>query len=191
MSSNDRDDYNPAQHARLLAVARQSVEHGLIFHRELEIAAEETDPELLEKRASFVTLLRNHELRGCIGTLESYQPLIQDVAHNAYAAAFSDPRFPPVERSELDNLTIHISILTPPQPMAVVSEQDLLTQLVPNEDGLILQDGRRRSTFLPSVWESLPTPREFVGHLKLKAGLPSNHWSDTIRFQRYRTIVIE
>ncbi len=191
MSSNDLNDYSTEQRTRLLAVARQSIEHGLKFHRELEVASGETDPILLEKRASFVTLLQNHTLRGCIGTLEAYQPLIQDVAHNAYAAAFSDPRFLPVDGSEIDALSIHISILTPPQPMQVASEQDLLCQLVPKEDGLILQDGMHRGTFLPSVWESLPTPHEFVRHLKLKAGLPLEYWSNTIRCQRYRTIVVE
>lgn len=191
MSSHDRNDYSSEQYERLLAVARRSIEHGLKFHRELDAASGETDPQLLEKRASFVTILQNHDLRGCIGTLEAYQSLVQDVAHNAYAAAFSDPRFQPVDGTEIGSLSLHISILTPPQPLQVASERDLLDQLVPKEDGLILQDGMHRGTFLPSVWESLPTPQEFVGHLKLKAGLPRHHWSNTIRFQRYRTIVIE
>jgi len=114
---------------------------------------------------------------------------VQDVAHNAYAAAFSDPRFPPLAalELELEGLDLHISILSPPEPMQFVSEGDLLNQLRPGEDGLILRAGVRRGTFLPSVWESLPQPQAFLQHLKMKAGLAPDFWSDEVRVERYTT----
>ncbi len=126
-------------------------------------------------------------MRGCIGTLEAFRPLAEDIAHNAYAAAFQDPRFPPVDASEVDGLDIHLSLLTPAEPMSFQSEQDLLVQLRPGVDGLILAEGGRRGTFLPSVWEQLPEPAQFLEHLKLKAGLPKTYWSDSIRVFRYET----
>jgi AmmeMemoRadiSam system protein A len=144
-------------------------------------------PALQASRAAFVTLHQHGQLRGCIGHLEAVQPLVQDVAENAFAAAFRDPRFPPVGASELDALHIEISVLTPPQPMQFSSEADLLAQIEPGRDGLILVEGRARGTFLPSVWASLPQPEAFLRHLKLKAGLPQGHWSPEIRISRYRT----
>ena len=113
------------------------------------------------------------------------QPLIEDVAENAWAAAFRDPRFAPLSQAEFPRLEIHISILSPPQAMSYSSQQDLLTQIRPGIDGLILEEGYRRGTFLPSVWESLPEAADFLSHLKLKAGLPANYWSDKIKVSRY------
>jgi AmmeMemoRadiSam system protein A len=110
-----------------------------------------------------------------------------DVAENAYAAAFRDPRFAPLTRPELDALDLSISILTPAESMTFESQEDLLGQLRPGIDGLILQDGDRRGTFLPSVWESLPEAGRFLAHLKLKAGLPEDHWSDSVQVWRYET----
>jgi len=130
-------------------------------------------------------------LRGCIGRLEAARPLAEDIAENAYAAAFQDPRFQPLQQSELEGLEIHLSLLTPSEPMAFTSEQDLLGQLRPGEDGVILAEGSRRGTFLPSVWEQLTTPRQFLEHLKLKAGLPASYWSNSIKAWRYQTEVIE
>jgi AmmeMemoRadiSam system protein A len=108
------------------------------------------------------------------------------VTENAYAAAFRDPRFLPVAPDEFADLEIHLSLLTPPEPVEAASEADLLQQLRPGEDGLILQEGSRRATFLPAVWESLPEPQSFVRHLKRKAGLPAEYWSDTLTVFRYR-----
>jgi AmmeMemoRadiSam system protein A len=113
--------------------------------------------------------------------------LIVDVAENAFSAAFRDPRFTPVGPNELDDLTVHISVLSKPEPITFANEDELLQQLRPGIDGLILRDGRNRGTFLPSVWESLPQPGEFLTHLKTKAGLPPNHWSDAIEVERYTT----
>ncbi len=137
--------------------------------------------------ACFVTLMKNGALRGCIGTLEACRPLLQDLQHNACAAALRDPRFPPVEADELELLEIHVSLLSEPEPMQFDSEQDLLAQLQPGRDGLILRDGPRQGTFLPSVWESLPEREQFWTELKHKAGLPSDHWSDSLQVERYHT----
>lgn len=145
-------------------------------------------PEALrEPRASFVTLKRAGELRGCIGSLEAWRPMVTDVAENACAAAFRDPRFPPLSELELEGLGIGVSLLTLPEPMSFDSEEDLIARLEPGRDGLILSEGGRRGTFLPAVWESLPEPRAFLAHLKLKAGLAPDYWSENIEIQRYRT----
>lgn len=179
-----------AHQQRLLALAKNSIEHGLLTGKPLKINLADFPPELTRRRATFVTLEKHHELRGCIGMLEAVRPLAEDIAENAFSAAFRDPRFPPLQAEELDGLDIHLSILTPAEPMAFTSEEDLLAQLQPGIDGLILEEGRRRGTFLPSVWESLPEPGQFLRHLKQKAGLPAGYWSDTVRVYRYYAEVV-
>lgn len=171
----------------LLAVAEASIRHGLAADRPLAPATADYPEVLRSIRATFVTLHRHNALRGCIGTLEARHPLVEDVARNAYAAAFEDPRFPPLAMQELEGLEIHISVLSPSEPVAVASEEELLAQLRPGVDGLILEDRGYRGTFLPSVWESLPRPGDFLRHLKAKAGLSPAHWSDTLRVRRYTT----
>ena len=143
--------------------------------------------ELVKPRSTFVTLEKLGQLRGCIGSLEAHRPLAQDVIHNSYAAAFSDPRFPPVKSDELQQIDIHISILNPAKKIDCQTEQELLDQLRPKIDGLILEEGSHRATFLPSVWQSLPQSEQFVRQLKLKAGLAENYWSDRIHCYRYTT----
>lgn len=170
--------------AELLNVARASI-HERLRHGVLTIRHEEFAEPLRELRATFVTLHVDRELRGCIGTLEATRALVADVAHNAGAAAFDDPRFPALAWSEYERLTIHISILSPPEPMHFSSEQELVRQIRPNVDGLILETDTRRGTFLPAVWESLPDARDFLRHLKRKAGLPPDYWSDDLRVKRY------
>ncbi len=171
----------------MLALARDSIRHGLATGRPLEVDVTAFDPELRKPGASFVTLDAHGRLRGCIGSLEAYRPLVVDVADNAFNAAFRDPRFPPVREDEFEDLRIHVSVLSPPEPLQFRDEADLLAQLRPGVDGLILEDRGRRGTFLPSVWEPLPDRREFLAHLKLKAGLPPDHWSPTLRVWRYTT----
>jgi AmmeMemoRadiSam system protein A len=178
---------NETQQRALLDIARRSIEFGLQSGRALPVDAADFDKVLRSDAASFVTIHERGELRGCIGALKAYQPLVADVAEHAYAAAFTDPRFPPVAEAELARLEISISVLGEPEPMHFTSEADLLHQLRPGQDGLILEDGRHRGTFLPSVWESLPEPRDFWRHLKLKASLPADHWSDTLKVSRYTT----
>jgi len=175
----------------ILQTARDAIGYGLEHQREQEIDHQHIPPALLENRACFVTLEIQHQLRGCIGSLEAWRPLIDDINHNAYAAAFSDPRFPAVNAIELDHLSVHVSILNPATPMHFTSEEDAILQIRPGIDGLILNEAGRRGTFLPSVWESLPEPAEFLRHLKMKAGLPENYWSKELELFRYTTEMIE
>lgn len=180
-------ELDPDQRRTLLELARRSIACGLEQGRPLDVNPAKHDAALQVRRAAFVTLHKGGQLRGCIGHLEAMQPLVRDVVENAFAAAFRDRRFPPVNRAELDALHIEISVLSPSAPMAFTSEADLLSQIEPGRDGLILEDGYARGTFLPSVWESLPDPADFLQHLKRKAGLPPDHWSDSLRISRYRT----
>lgn len=183
--------YDAAERAALIGVARAAIEHGLQGGRQPVVDVARHPPRLAEPGASFVTLERDGALRGCIGTLEACRPLVADVAHNAWAAAFADPRFPPLDAAEYGGIRVHISVLTPPVPLPVTGEAELLAALRPGIDGLVLEEiGGRRATFLPAVWAQLPQPREFLAHLKLKAGLPREYWSDTLRFRRYETEVI-
>jgi AmmeMemoRadiSam system protein A len=175
------------QHKQLIDIAWQSLRHGLTHGAPLPVDTTALDETLSAPGASFVTLHRHGQLRGCIGSLEPHQPLATDVAQNAFSAAFRDPRFPPLTRHELDGLTLDISVLGTPEAITFSSEQDLLRQLRPGTDGLILEERGRRGTFLPSVWESLQQPAEFLRHLKLKAGLPADYWSDDIQVWRYTT----
>ncbi|MCX7148260.1 MAG: AmmeMemoRadiSam system protein A [Rhodocyclales bacterium] len=147
--------------------------------------AEAAHPALALPGATFVTLTQDGALRGCIGSLQAHRPLDQDVRANAVAAAFSDPRFPPLTLEEFSRTRVEVSLLTAPQPMTFSSEADALRQLRPNVDGIILIAGQRRSTFLPQVWEQLPDPRQFMAHLKQKAGLPADWWSAEVQLQRY------
>ncbi|HBT41735.1 MAG TPA: AmmeMemoRadiSam system protein A, partial [Rhodospirillaceae bacterium] len=116
---------------------------------------------------------------------EAHRPLLTDVAVNAYAAAFRDPRFPNLEASELPEVTLSISVLSPQAPMTIRDEADLLAQLRPGIDGLVIADGGKRALFLPSVWEQLPDKRAFLMHLKRKAGMAGNHWSSTFTARRF------
>jgi AmmeMemoRadiSam system protein B/AmmeMemoRadiSam system protein A len=140
--------------------------------------------------AVFVTLHRNGQLRGCVGSVIAQRPLIADVADNAFKAAFKDPRFPPLRPDELDGLDLSIALLTQPAPMRFVDEPDLLAQLRPTIDGLIIEDGSHRALFLPAMWRHLPDPRQFLHHLKQKAGLDAEHWSPAFRASRFRTAEI-
>ena len=141
--------------------------------------------ELHDKGATFVTLTQRGQLRGCIGSLEAWRPLRDDVEDNARNAAFRDPRFAPLESDELPLTRVEVSLLTPAEPMTFSSEADALAQLRPNVDGVIFTAGHHRSTFLPQVWEQLPDPVVFMAHLKQKSGLPAAYWGPDVRLQRY------
>lgn len=182
-----RPEFTEDERETLLLVAYKSIHSGLDTRRSAVIDVAAFPPRLSAKRASFVTLHTEGNLRGCIGTLEPRRSLVEDVSYNAYAAAFQDIRFPPLQADELSALSLQVSILSVPAPLDIDSEVALLARLKPGVDGLILQEGALRSTFLPSVWESLPEPERFLSHLKLKAGLAAHHWSGTIRFWRYTT----
>lgn len=174
----------------VLNLAQTSIKVGLANRAAPKVDVQAFPAELREPRATFVTLELDGHLRGCIGSLSAGRPLAEDVVENAFAAAFRDPRFPPVTEAERERLAIHVSLLTPAEPMNFGSEEDLLGQIVPGVDGLILEDAGRRGTFLPAVWESLPEPWQFLMHLKRKAGLSEHHWSDTVKVWRYRTEVV-
>ncbi|MEN8129982.1 MAG: AmmeMemoRadiSam system protein A [Pseudomonadota bacterium] len=178
-------------HPLLLELAHQAIAYGLQRGKQMVIHVEDYPPPLRQQRATFVTLKITGDLKGCIGTLEAYRSLIEDVAGNAHAAAFSDPRFNPVTRAQRDSLQVSISVLGPSEEMTFADENDLLEQLRPGTDGLILKQAKRRGTFLPAVWEFLPDRGQFLEHLKLKAGLPSGYWSDDIRVFRYTTQTID
>lgn len=183
-------DLSQQDKEQLMAIARHSISYGLSHDTAPAIDISQYSADLQSHGASFVTLNINHQLRGCIGTLKAYQPLARDVAEHAFAAAFKDPRFSPLTDIENNQLEIHISVLMPAETMHCQSEADLLQQLQPGIDGLILKAGHHQATFLPSVWESLADSKQFVQHLKLKAGLDKNYWSDDIQLQRYRTLSI-
>ncbi|MFN0198904.1 MAG: AmmeMemoRadiSam system protein A [Planctomycetaceae bacterium] len=172
----------------LLDVAELSLVHFLKTKREIGIDPLVFPPPLQQHRATFVTLRRGEHLRGCMGTLIPRMPLVQDVAHNAYASACHDPRFSPLTADEFPGLHIQISLLTLPEPIEFNSEDELLARIHPGIDGLILTHGHRRGTLLPSVWNMCPDKREFMEHLKQKAGLPKDFWDDDIRIERYRSI---
>lgn len=142
-------------------------------------------PALAKPGATFVTLTQRGNLRGCIGSLEAWRPLDEDVRANAQAAAFRDPRFSPLSAAELERTRVEVSLLTPAVPMAFSDEADAIRQVRPGIDGMILECQGRRGTFLPQVWESLPEPNQFFSHLKQKAGFASDFWSSDVKLYRY------
>ncbi len=170
----------------LLDVARVSIHRGFVDRRPLGVHPADFADALRAERAAFVTLRIEGKLRGCIGSLEATRTLVEDVAINAFNAAFHDPRFEPLSRPEFDRVTVSLSILQPPEPMTVADEADLLTQLRPGVDGLTLHTDGRRATFLPAVWQTLPEPRAFLTQLKAKAGLGPEDWPADLRVERYR-----
>ena len=172
--------------ALLLDTARSSIEYGLSHGRALPVTPAEHPP-LDAAGASFVTLHRNGELRGCIGSREAYRPLLLDVAENAFAAAFRDPRFAPLKPAEFESLSVDISVLSQPETLACESRRELLDRMRPGIDGLILTFGARRGTFLPSVWQQIPEAGGFLRALKQKAGLSRDFWSPDLRLERYTT----
>jgi len=165
----------------LLRIAREAIGERVGFGVRLPAPAHT----LREFGATFVTLFHSGDLRGCIGTVSAWRPLGEDVRANAVAAAFMDPRFSPLTRDEYPGLAVEVSLLDAPRPMLFVDEADALTQLRPGVDGVVLEAGRHRSTFLPQVWDQLPDPRSFLGALKRKAGLPERYWGTEIRLSRY------
>lgn len=171
--------------ATLLHVAAASIEHGLRFGRALPVTATEYAAELREQRACFVTLYLDDRLRGCVGSADAYRPLVEDVAGNGFAAAFRDDRFPRLDEAERAGLQLSVSVLSPAWPLRFVDEPDLLRQLRPGADGVILEAGGRRAVFLPQVWEHLREPHEFIGQLKVKAGLARDYWSDGLQARRF------
>lgn len=167
--------------AVLLALARGAIGETLGE----AVPAVETAGWLADPGATFVTLTRRGELRGCIGSLIAERALRDDVESNARAAAFRDPRFAPLTRGEYADIRVEISLLSPMEPITGIDERQLIETLRPGIDGVLLEYGARRGTFLPQVWEQLPEPHRFLAHLKQKAGLPADFWDDNLAISRY------
>jgi AmmeMemoRadiSam system protein A len=189
--SMPEDLETPERGRILLAIARQSIAEALKPDASTPPPPSEREPWLAEPGATFITLKRDGELRGCIGSLEAHRPLGQDVWENARAAAFRDPRFPPLRREELPRIAVEVSVLGPAKPLPVRSEAEALARLRPGRDGVVLEysggGGQREAsaTFLPQVWEQIPEPASFLAQLKRKAGLPPGFWSPEIRLSTY------
>jgi len=165
----------------LVAIAREAIGARL----GLAVPLERDDEWLARQAATFVTLRRDGELRGCIGSIDPHRPLGEDVAANACAAAFSDPRFEPLAAPEFAVVAVEVSVLSPRLPLPVASEAEAIRVLRPGLDGICLEYGERRATFLPQVWESLPDPAQFLMALRHKARLPERFWDPAIRLTRY------
>jgi hypothetical protein len=179
-------EYSPAVRAELLGIARAAISGGLASGQ-LPAPPARYSPVCAAHRATFVTLTRDDRLRGCIGALEAVRPLAHDVARAAWLAAFDDPRFPALTVAEIRATMIEISVLSPLERVDAASEHELLQVLVPGVDGLVIAAGSRRATFLPKVWEALPSPSGFLQELRRKAGLPAGYWSAELIVHRYRT----
>lgn len=171
--------------AMLTDLAKRSIEHGSIYNKFLMDDWSTYPRELQSRGASFVTLKIDSRLRGCIGSLEAVNGLAEDVSRNAFSAAFRDPRFSPVTEDEVNHLFIHISVLSPSEALPFTSEKDLFQKIRPGVDGLILEYERHRATFLPSVWDSISGPEDFIRQLKRKAGLTIDFPVEKITISRY------
>lgn len=166
----------------LLALAREAIEAE---PPALPPVREWREDWLRETAASFVTLRDGGELRGCIGTVDAHRVLGDDVTHNAHAAAYRDPRFPPVARIERERLEVEVSVLSARDPIVAPSESALVAVLRPGVDGIVLEYEGYRATFLPQVWESLPDPVDFLAELRRKARLPARFWHPRLKVSRY------
>jgi AmmeMemoRadiSam system protein A len=175
-----------SQRRRLLELGYESIAHGLESGR-LAPWPSPGDPGLAIRRATFITLRRGGELRGCCGTVDVRTTVAEDVWHNAWASAFADPRFLPLMPHEYAGLDLQISVVSPLEPLAAGSEDALIETLRPQVDGLVLEAGAKRVTFLPAVWEQVPEPRQFVKQLKRKAGWSLHDWPVGLRAYRYTT----
>jgi len=160
----------------LLKIAREAIESVVRGQQPPVLDKSKLSPKLSEPGVTFITLTRKGELRGCIGALEPYQPLVEDVREHAIAAALNDFRFPPVSPGELNDIKIEISRLTLPEELHYQTPQELLERLRPGIDGVILREGIHRATFLPQVWEKIPDKATFLSHLCMKMGAPPDIW---------------
>lgn len=153
----------------LVRMAREAILYGLHSHQRQQVNTAAYAPAFQTKVASFVTLTIKGNLRGCVGSTENYRPLIEDVAYNAYSAAFEDSRFHPLSPDEYPALEVQTSILSSKETILFTCEEDLIRQLRPSIDGLLIKKNERHATFLPSVWASFPDPQQFLDQLKCKA----------------------
>jgi uncharacterized protein len=160
----------------LLRLAREAMERGVKGEEVPALDQSSLPPSLREDGSSFITLIAQGQLRGCIGSLDPYQSLAEDVREHAVAAALNDPRFPAVREDELNGIRVEVSRLTCPIPLEYKDANDLLSKLHPYVDGVILRDAFHRVTFLPQVWEKIPDPAEFLNNLCYKMGVKHDLW---------------
>jgi len=181
-AQHERDDARQRVNGEMLvSIARSSIAASFGIPSAIpEIAAF-----LHRPGATFVTLKMQKRLRGCIGSLQAHRSLVEDVKANARAAAFHDPRFAPIVLDDLPAMKVEVSVLSALAPLAFRNQDDALAQLRPGEDGVVLEFGHHRGTFLPQVWENLPSPAAFLSELKRKAGLSPDFWDDNVRLSRY------
>ena len=178
---------SPAHREAALRIAAEALLGRVRRGRAPTVSHADLSTPLHSMAATFVTLAREGQLRGCIGSLTAHRSLAEDVAANAIKAGFEDPRFPPLTAEDLRGAEIELAILSRPAPIAFRDEAELVAQLRPGRDGLILREGARHATFLPKVWDALPEPADFLAALKDKAGLPRDHWSGEVKAWRYAT----
>jgi AmmeMemoRadiSam system protein A len=171
-----KDKLTLEEQKTLLRAAREAMECAVRGEKLPQLDPSALSPNLREQGASFITLTIDGQLRGCIGVLEAYQPLVDDVREHAVAAALEDPRFPRVRKDELSRIQLEVSRLTRPVPLDYKDAEDLLSKLRPHVDGVILKDGFRRATFLPQVWEKIPDRSEFLENLCYKMGASPTQW---------------
>lgn len=171
-----KEPLNKTEQEILIRIAREAIEKAVRGDSPQKLDIDALPTSLQEHGASFVTLTINGRLRGCIGTLEAHQPLANDVQEHAIAAALHDFRFPPVRPEELSRIAIEVSVLSPNRPFQYEGSKELVEKLQPQIDGVILQDGFRKATFLPQVWDQLPDPAEFLTHLCVKMGAAGDLW---------------
>lgn len=169
---------NDQQGHILVRLARQTIETHLGVPSARPVSEDQLNqPALREERGVFVTLHQRGELRGCIGSLVAAESIVDGIRHNAVNAAFHDFRFNPLTVEELPRLQVEVSVLTEPVPLSYERAEELPHLLQPGRDGVILAGpGQARATFLPQVWQQLPTVEQFLGHLCRKAGLPETAW---------------
>lgn len=176
----------------LLAIAKTTLLHHLFGSPAVNKEQLQKEyPALKEEGATFVTLHKNGALRGCIGSIIAHRTLLDDLISNTLSAALHDPRFSPLQKEELVSIDLEVSVLTPPQELSYTNYEDLCSQIVPYKDGLILQHGVYQGTFLPQVWEQLPSVKEFLEHLSYKAGTVPDIYAQHPKIYRYRVEAAE
>jgi AmmeMemoRadiSam system protein A len=175
----------------LLNIAHQSIEHGLKNGECLKVNQVEYPTALQQPHGAFTTLKCNGALRGCKGSLEVTLPLVNTVAYSAYSSAFNDIRFPPLQPDEFTQLKISLSVLSPKEKLSFTNEEDLIEQIQPGIDGLVLEYNGQRGTLLPSVWKTIPDAREFLCIVKQKAGFDRDFWDEDLQAYRYTTHTIQ
>jgi len=173
---------------QIIEICKKSIWGNL---NDIMVVPDEMPAVFSQKGACFVTLEKQENLRGCIGSIIAHRKLIDDLIQNAQNAAFNDPRFKPLKQEELDDLSIAISLLSTPERMTFKDEEDLLDQIVPYTDGIIIKDGYQQAVYLPSVWDQLPDKTDFLTSLKIKAGMSPDYFSKTFEAYKYHSEYIK